>query len=247
MGSDVERVANFLYLFPSPANPFTMRRVVVPEFLDTDAGTPEEIAAALRDLRRINRCFGGTSTLIALLQRVFERTGRRELSLLDVAAGPAEASIAAAARLRRRGIDVSVTVLDRALTHIHQNGTRAVVADALALPFRDASFDLVTSSLFIHHLEPGEVGCFIHEALRVSKLAALINDLRRDALHLALAWSGYPLFRSRLTRHDAPASVRRAYTVGELRSMLSRTDTAGTEITRHFLCRLGAIVWKTKP
>jgi ubiquinone/menaquinone biosynthesis C-methylase UbiE len=221
-----------------------MRRVVVPELLDSDAGTPPEIEAALADLRWFSRWFGGTSTLQALLERVVERTGQHRLSLLDVAAGPGEASLTAAERLRRAGVSVHVTLLDRAATHLHANGTRLVVGDALALPLRDDSFDLVTSSLFLHHLEPEEIVRSIDEALRVCRVAVLINDLRRHPLHLALALAGVPLYRSRLTRHDAPASVRRAYTEAEFRKMLAQTNAAQVEITRHYLYRAGIVAWK---
>ena len=36
-----------------------MKRVVTPELLDSDSGTPVEIAAALSNLRQINRGSGG--------------------------------------------------------------------------------------------------------------------------------------------------------------------------------------------
>ena len=39
-----------------------MKRVLTPELLDTDSGTPAEVAASLGDLRRINRWFGGVAT-----------------------------------------------------------------------------------------------------------------------------------------------------------------------------------------
>jgi hypothetical protein len=72
----------------------------------------------------------------------------------------------------------------------------------------------------------------------------LINDLRRSPLHLALVFAGFPLYRSRLTRHDAPASIRRAYTLAELRRMLQQTAASRIELTTHYLYRMGAIVWK---
>jgi ubiquinone/menaquinone biosynthesis C-methylase UbiE len=121
---------------------------------------------------------------------------------------------------------------------------RGIVADALALPFRNDSFDVVSCSLFTHHLEPEQVLRFVNDALRVSRLAVLINDLRREALHLALVYAGMPLYRSRLTRHDGPASVRRAYTPHEMQEMLRRTPATRLELTRHYLCRMGVIAWK---
>jgi hypothetical protein len=53
-----------------------------------------------------------------------------------------------------------------------------------------------------------------------------------------------PLYRSRLTRHDAPASVRQAYTVDEMQSLLAQTSAARVEIHRHYLFRMGVVAWK---
>lgn len=220
-----------------------MQRVVTPELLDTDAGTPGEIAASLRDLGRVHRWFGGVSTTEALVRRVADRTGKRELSLLDVAAGSGELPNAVRERLAQQGVTLNVTLLDRAHTHLN-GAANAVIGDALAMPFEEGSFDLVSSALFVHHLEPPEVVRFINEALRVARVAVLINDLQRKWLHLAAVYAGFLFFRSRLTRHDAPASVRRAYTSAELAAMLQKTRAARVEISSHYLFRIGAIVWK---
>jgi len=220
-----------------------MRRVVIPELLDTDAGTPAEIRDSLADLRNINRRFGGINTTCAMIERVAAVNKQGELSLLDVAAGSGYVAEAAQKQLAPRGIRLSYALLDCAASHL--NGHRpSVVANALELPFRDRSFDVVACSLFLHHLEPDEIRTFVNEALRVSHIAVLINDLRRSALHLALVYAGFPLFRSRLTRHDAPASVRRSYSPKELRDILRATDAAAVEIEHHYLYRMGVIAWK---
>ena len=39
-----------------------MKRIVTTEWLDSDKGTPAEVAASLADLRGINRRFGGVAT-----------------------------------------------------------------------------------------------------------------------------------------------------------------------------------------
>ena len=98
--------------------------------------------------------------------------------------------------------------------------------------------------LFAHHLSPDQLKAFVNEALRVSRVAVLINDLVRHPLHAALVYAGYPLYRSRLTRHDAPASVRAAYTPEEMRNLLQRTRAAQVEIRRHYLFRMAVIAWK---
>ena len=148
-------------------------------------------------------------------------------------------------QLVNKGITLDVTDLDRARTHLLR-GNRAVVADALALPFQDDSFDLVSCSLFAHHLEPDELVRFTNEALRVTRCAVLINDLVRHPLHVALVYAGFPLMRSYVSRVDGLASVRRAYVPNEMRQILSSgaQHDARLEISRHFLFRMGVIAWK---
>ncbi len=223
-----------------------MKRTVTPELLDSDSGSPAEIAASLADLRMVNRWFGGASTMCDLVREIVRKTGKKQLSLLDVGGASGDVSARIAGTLAREGVRVDFVILDRSAAHL--NGTRrAVAGDALDLPFADDSFDLVGSSLLVHHLEPGEVVRFVNESLRVARIAALINDLRRSPGHLALTYAGFALYRSRLTRHDAPASVRRAYTVTEMRKLLQSTRAAGIEIRKHYLCRMGVIVWNERP
>src|SRR5439155_3543962 len=136
--------------------------------------------------------------------------------------------------------------LDRAQSHLLPRD-RAVVADALALPFPDSTFDLVSSSLFAHHLQPDELARFGNEALRVSRCAVLINDLIRSPIHLALVYTGFPLMRSYVSRFDGPVSVRRAYVPQELKEILSSGAPPETriDISWHFLFRMGVIVSKS--
>jgi SAM-dependent methyltransferase len=222
-----------------------MRRKVTSELLDRDLGTPGEIAASLDDLRRINTLFGGRRTTLDLLRRVSRESGCRELSLLDVGAADGELPMAARRLLGRRGIALRVTLLDRMWSHMNSKPVSAVCGDALQLPFRDDAFDVVSCSLFAHHLEPDELRRFANEGLRVCRRAVLINDLIRSRLHLALVYVGLPLFRSRITWHDAPASVRRAYTVPEVRKILRDVPATRITVSRHYLYRMGVLVWKT--
>ncbi len=220
-----------------------MKRFVIPELLDSDSGTAAEISASLADLRMVNRWFGGAATMCDLVREVARRTGRRDLSLLDVGGASGDIAARVTRQLEREGVRVASVVLDRSAAHLNGTG-RSVAGDALALPFSDGSFDVVGSSLVVHHLEPGELVRFINESLRVARVAALVNDLRRSPGHLALTYAGFALYRSRLTRHDAPASVQRAYTAGELRELLEATRAAAVEVRNHYLCRLAAIAWR---
>ena len=232
-----------------------MQRIDAPEILDSDACSAGELQTALKTLGRINRWFGGVATTQNLVERVAETTGEKVLSLLEAASGTGDVPLLVRDRVAQRGISLAVTLLDRAHSHLVSTGTSdrngaietpSIAADVLALPFRDEAFDLVSCNLFAHHLAPEQLAEFVREALRVSRLALLINDLVRHPLHLSLVYASFPLMGSRVAWLDGLTSVRRAYTPKEIRQMLSSCLSASgqVEISRHYLYRMGVIVWK---
>jgi ubiquinone/menaquinone biosynthesis C-methylase UbiE len=201
---------------------------------------------SMRDLGRVNRWFGGVATTRKMVERVAQASGMKRFSLLEVAAGSGEVPELVRQTLARRGIKLDVTLLDRARSHL-PGGNHGIVGDALAMPFRDGAFDLVSCNLFAHHLDARQLGRFVQEALRVSRRAVLINDLVRHPIHLALVCASRPIMRSRVAWLDGVTSVRRAYVPEEIRSMIgSVLPAAGghLEISRNYLFRMGVIVWK---
>ncbi len=231
-----------------------MDRNLSSELLDGDEGTSQEIEQSLRDLRFINRWFGGVSATASMVRQVARIRNQSKLSMLEVAGGRGDMPEMARQKLLRDGIDLSVSVADRLPSHLPHDGrpqngatpgfASVVAADALVLPFRDSSFDLVSCNLFVHHLSPEELVRFVNEGLRVSRSAVLINDLVRSPLHLALVYLSLPLYGSRITHHDAPASVRQAYRPRELAPLLRRTCAASYDFRRYQVYRMGVIAWK---
>ncbi len=231
-----------------------MRRVDAPEILDSDSCSHADVAISMLDLGRVNRWFGGVLTTQKMVERVARVTGANQISLLEVAAGSGEVPELVKRRLALRGITLDVTLLDRAQSHLPlkhvTNGTRdsetnGLVGDALAMPFRDGAFDLVSCNLFAHHLDSQGLSHFAREALRVSRKAFLVNDLVRHPFHLGLAYTSRPLMRSRIAWLDGVTSVRRAYVPGEIRELLvSAAPGVQVEISRNYLFRMGVIAWK---
>lgn len=225
-----------------------MKRRPTLELLDTDSGTLEEVEGSLRDLQSFNERLGGVSTTRDLIHAIARRTGRTHFSLLEIAAGTGFVPMQVNRDLSNIGINLDITLLDRAATHLPRNGNaHKIAADALKLPFSDSSFDIVSCTLFLHHLAPEEVVEFARESLRVSRFAVLVNDLVRHPLHLALAYAGVPIYRSRITRNDAPASVKQAYTIKEMSGFFREAGAADVEARKHFLYRMGVIAWKSAP
>lgn len=222
-----------------------MQRRPSQELLDSDSGSPKEVSDSLLDLRWFNRWFGGMATVRAMIQLVVQRTGRRSLSVLEVASGEGYILKTLREQFAATGVDLDITLVDRVTAHMPANGSFPKIAgDALHLPLTDASFDVVSSSLFVHHLAPDEAIVFARESLRVAKQAVLVHDLIRNPLHLAIAYAGLPLYRSRITRNDAPASVRQAYTIKEMESFFKQAAAPAIEVEEHYFYRMGLIAWK---
>lgn len=222
-----------------------MKRIPQHELLDHDLGTPDEIAASLSDLRHINTWFGGVATTTSLFRNAMKKTGLTSASVLEVASADGYCVREAARRLAADGLQLDLTLLDRRQSHLEStNGIRTVVGDALQLPFGESSFDFVSCGLFVHHLSPDTVVRFLSEALRVCRHAVLINDLRRSAAHLALVYLGLPLFRSRITWNDGPASVRQSYEPSELANLLKKTSAREIQFTNRYLYRMAVTAWK---
>ena len=222
-----------------------MKRVPQHELLDDDLGAPAEIESALADLRHINTWFGGVATTAFLLRNAMHKAGLTAATVLEVASADGFCVRQAGKRLASDAFDVQLTLLDRQPSRFAStNGIPTVIGDALQIPFENSSFDFVSCGLFAHHLSPDSVVRFVSEALRVCRHAVLINDLRRSATHLALVYLGLPLFRSRLTWHDGPASVRQSYKPVELSGLLNRTPARRIDITNRYLYRMAVTVWK---
>ncbi len=226
-----------------------MRRVITAELLDEDLGTPQEIARSLDDLWRINRWLGGVRSNLRLLGRYFARTETREARVLDVGAGDSRLAARLQKEFRRREIRARFYALDLRLSHL-RNGhspsrdVPALVADVFNLPFGEKSFDVVMCNLFFHHFSDESAVILLRDLAKIARGAVIINDLERNFLPYLFIRAAYPFARSRITRNDGPASVRQAYTPGELRQLAARGGFRHCDVERFVPFRLGMTLWK---
>jgi ubiquinone/menaquinone biosynthesis C-methylase UbiE len=121
------------------------------------------------------------------------------------------------------------------------NSFSFAVCDATRTPFADGEFDVVLLSLALHHLSLGQAHAVIREMARVSRLGFIINDIYRAKGAWIMAWMLTRLTTTnRLTRHDGPASVLRAFTPGEVQRISERVSVP-TEVHTHPLWRMAAV------
>ena len=166
-----------------------MRRTTSIELLDSGVLAKDEIRANLNDLWRVNRYLGGVSGTLRLLDGLCRRTGKPRVRILEVGAGDGRLAVRLRRELHRQGIESEFFVLDRRLTHLQMGrsvseGLRPAVADALALPFVDWSFDFVTCNLLFHHFS-GEIA--------VALLRNLVSVARLRWSLMISSGTGFPI------------------------------------------------------
>jgi len=221
------------------------------ELLDGPAVDPGELGANLRDIRRVNRFFGGSSTILRHLpELIAEIPPDRTITVLDLATGSADIPIALSAWAKANGrslniiaSDASHAILDVAQHQIRGvQGIRVAQHDARAVSEPDSSYDIVLCSLALHHFAPDDAILVLREMRRLSRVGIIVNDLCRSRLGYVVAWlAAHVTTGNRLTRHDAPLSVLRAYTQDELRALLAQAGMPGASTRSHAWFRMAAV------
>jgi ubiquinone/menaquinone biosynthesis C-methylase UbiE len=212
-----------------------------------------DLEETLRDIRRANIFGLGTWVVKHHLDALVADTPKEQaLRILDLATGSADIpeELCRWARSRGRTVsivatDISVDILKVARQRIASAGFGDPVSfaacDASVPPFGDKSFDLVICSLAFHHLELRQAQRALREMQRLSRIGFVVNDIYRSQGAWLTAWVlAHMTSGNRLTRHDGPASVYRAYTPAELRRMSSNAGVC-TTVFRHPFWRVAVV------
>ncbi len=226
-------------------------RDLQPEWMDDPAIDPIEHVQALAGLARLNRFSGVAGLMYRYVRRLTKarllssRTPR-PLKILDVASGGGDVPVAWMRRAKCDGIDLNVTLLDisplaieqqQRLAHAHGVTVSSIQMNCLneSLP---SGFDLVTNSLFMHHLEVTDAAHLIRQMRAATDNAILVCDLERSRFNAGfVAVAGRVLSRSKVVHHDGPQSVRGAFTRSEFAELCESALRTPMHIHNAFPCR----------
>lgn len=212
-----------------------MRRIPSAEILDEEGVPREDMERSLRDLRRINKYCGGVKVYRTLVRRFAPR------SIVDLGTGTSDLLESVGHVPLRVGLDFRI---DHLLYLRDGSRVHRVAGDARRLPFRDGAVDLVTSSHFFHHFSPDENAGILDESLRVGRGVAVTDTRRHYAPLLLMHALGALRAIGRVTRLDAPASVRQGYTVDEARAVAMRVRASKAHVVRKWPFRWAILLWK---
>ncbi len=219
---------------------------------EPDVGEAAHVSA-LEGLGRINQTSRAAIHMAGPIVAMARRRKLTRLSMLDVACGGGDVPIGVAKIAREAGVEIDLTLLDRSATALKYAAAkgervgiccRCLQSDCM-VPGESSRFDVVTNSLFLHHLAgPGEVVGFLKRVREMSGRLVVIGDLRRCWDGWLIAWAGSRILsRSGIVHHDAPVSVRAAWTMRELGEFAADAQLDGARVERCWPWRM-LLVWE---
>jgi 2-polyprenyl-3-methyl-5-hydroxy-6-metoxy-1,4-benzoquinol methylase len=216
-------------------------RCVLRELMDQPDLDERDHKLALRGLSRINAWSRSDAILWPSLRALCQAESGKAIRVLDMASGAGDVPVRLWRRARRAGLPLHFSGCDRSRAAVRAAAVRAAEAgadvhfftlDALADPI-PGDFDVLTCSLFLHHLERPDAVRFLARTAAAARRMLLVNDLERSAMGYALAWFGTRLLtRSPIVHTDGPLSVRAAFTREEVRTLANEAGLQGASIRR---------------
>ena len=224
-----------------------------PELMDLPGNDTVLLAEDLKNLRTINRYFGGFAAIGKTILPFFHGLAPdKPVEILDLATGSADHPVEIARIARKLGRRVHIVAVDRnpqilEIAHRRTQGIPEIEVarkDLLQLDFADGSFDIVLCSLALHHFSREDAVRILREMNRICRIGFIVNELNRSWIAACTAWAyTHVTTRNPLTLNDSYASVLRAFTPGELREMAVEVGIKKFEITTRPFFRLILVSW----
>lgn len=191
-----------------------------------DEGVRTRIVA---DLERVNGLIGSYERLVDVAGTWLDGPG--PVTVLDLASGHGGLPLWLATRGPALGLDLRVIASDlqpaylalaRAAAEERGVPLQTRVLDALHMDLEPGEVDVITCTLALHHLRPGQVSVLLAEAVRVAGRGVVFMDGLRALTQLV---GGVGIFVAvgapRPSLHDTVVSVRRMFATEELALMVA--------------------------
>lgn len=230
-----------------------MKRIVIPEEMDHEAIAPKDHIHALKGLARINFFSGCARNLWAAIEALAQEKPGTMLRVLDIATGSGDIPISLWKKARRNGVSLKIDACDKSSQALDFARARALENGAqvhfFTLNIHDeeipGGYDILMSSLFLHHLSNDEAIQFLRRMARQAKSLVLVNDLVRSSRGVLLAYLGTRLLTSSAVVHgDGVRSARAAFSIPEIKSSLQEAGLHQARVERRWPSRFLVIFKK---
>jgi SAM-dependent methyltransferase len=200
----------------------------ITEMMDRPQTVSAHLTVDLANLRRINRYFGSYALIRHFLRRWLQPGDTA--SILDLCTASADIPRFVVDWARRARVSVRVVGVDfqESTLEIARRESRHYpeidLVCANVLEFEPAeTFDLVFCSLALHHFCDRDAELLLRRIRKFATRGLLVADIARSDLGVAGIYAlTATLLREPMTRFDARLSMKRAFSVAELRALAAR-------------------------
>lgn len=209
------------------------------ERMDAPDLHPSEFHNNLKEIVLINRYLGGASVTVQGINALVKAHDLQDLHITDIGSGAGDIFPYLDKKLHQYSPHfTAVDIQSEAQTYLekhypaYKDKVDWIIDDYNRVFEKENATDIVTASLFCHHLNDEELVDFLRGAVRYARVGVVINDLHRHpfayhSIRLLTKWFSNSAF----TKHDAPLSVRRGFTASEWSEYLSAAEITNASIT----------------
>jgi len=201
----------------------------------------------------INKWLGGINVTISGLKKVFKKQCKeKEYTIIDLGCGSgamlrqiADFGDKNGFKFHLIGLDANLHTVEyaRELSECYTNITY-FHSDIFAYEFDSVQFDIVTSTLFLHHFDQKQLIYLLSQLLKKASIGIIVNDLHRHAV-------AYYLFKiltipisNQMVVEDGLTSVRKGFKRKDL-EVLSQKINAKADISWKWAFRYLWIITKS--
>jgi len=198
------------------------------ELMDAPYLSKEDFHTNLREIVLINRYLGGASVTFKGVSQLVRLAGLSRVHVTDIGSGAGDLFDYLSRRFGEfpvefTAVDIQPEAQAFALEAFPDVQSKVAwnISDYRHVFAEENGTDIVSASLFCHHLDDSAVVEFLQGALRHARVGVVINDLHRHpfafhSIRLLTRWFS----SSHFTRHDAPLSVLRGFSRSEWQDYL---------------------------
>lgn len=221
------------------------RRRPAPEVMDSEEIERVALEGALRGLIRMNTVGNGVGIFWPALHRLLRARGAAAppLRVLDVGCGGGDLAYRLVRRARKAGYPMVVDGCDRSevavemarATNAREGSEGEFFVLDVASDGLPAGYDVLFTSLFLHHLSEDGARALLRGMTNAAGSMVLVSDLIRSRFGLFLVYlATRTLTRSPVVHTDGVTSLRAAFSMDEIRTMVKELDVGAGRLERRW-------------
>lgn len=200
-----------------------------PEIMDLSDKfyTVEEYNDCLYQIGRIGKYLGNEKKMFKLFSKYSPE------SILDIGCGGGNFTTYLAKQFKDTkvvGIDINQQAIKYAkeqqlIRNNSLNNLKFEFRTSAELNEPEKSYDILTTTLVLHHLKDEEIIEFLKKAKSIAKKAIIINDLHRNWIPYFFSMIIFPVFfNNRLVRNDSLLSIKKSFIYKDLQKYLQKAS-----------------------